>query len=86
MERGVGLDKEESLTGRANACFQDPKGVCGELFVEIAKSDGSRLRWPADHNWMITCRDPNGIFIELQQYTDNSMQLVGGVCEVDYEP
>ncbi len=39
-----------------------------------------------DHNWMITCRDPNGVFIELQQYTDNSMQLVGGVCEVDYEP
>lgn len=39
-----------------------------------------------DHNWMITCHDPNGIFIELQQYTDKSMQLVGGVCEVDYEP
>jgi hypothetical protein len=35
---------------------------------------------------MITCHDPNGIFIELQQYTDKSMQLVGGVCEVDYQP
>lgn len=40
----------------------------------------------SDHNWMITCHDPNGIFIELQQYTEKSMQLVGGVCEVDYEP
>ena len=39
-----------------------------------------------DNNWMITCRDPNGIFIELQQYIDKSMQLVGGICEVDYEP
>jgi len=39
-----------------------------------------------DNNWMITCQDPNGILIELQQYTDKSMQLVGGVCEVDYEP
>lgn len=39
-----------------------------------------------DHNWMITCHDPNGIFIELQQYTDRSMQLSGGICEVDYEP
>ncbi len=39
-----------------------------------------------DNNWMITCHDPNGIFIELQQYTHNSMQLVGGVCEVDYQP
>ena len=39
-----------------------------------------------DHNWMITCHDPNGIFIELQQYTEKSMQFVGGVCRVDYEP
>ena len=39
-----------------------------------------------DRNWMITCHDPNGIFIELQQYTEKSMQFVGGVCRVDYEP
>lgn len=39
-----------------------------------------------DNQWMITCHDPNGILIELQQYTDNSMQLVGGRCEVDYRP
>lgn len=40
----------------------------------------------ADRQWMITCHDPSGIFIEIQQYTDNSMQRVGGVCEVDYAP
>jgi len=39
-----------------------------------------------DHQWMVTCTDPNGIFIELQQYTPQSMQLVGGICEVDYRP
>ena len=39
-----------------------------------------------DHQWMVTCTDPSGIFIELQQYTPRSMQLVGGVCEVDYQP
>ena len=39
-----------------------------------------------DRQWMITCTDPNGIFIELQQYTNESMQLVGGVCQVDYTP
>lgn len=39
-----------------------------------------------DRNWMITCRDPNGVFIEIQQYTDESMQRVGGVCTVDYQP
>lgn len=40
----------------------------------------------SDHTLMVTCHDPNGIFIELQQYTAKSMQKVGGVCEVDYEP
>jgi len=40
----------------------------------------------SDQNWMITTRDPNEIFIELQQYTDKSMQRIGGVCEVDYQP
>ena len=39
-----------------------------------------------DYLWMISTTDPNGIFIELQQYTPKSMQLVGGVCEVDYQP
>jgi catechol 2,3-dioxygenase-like lactoylglutathione lyase family enzyme len=39
-----------------------------------------------DRNRMATCRDPNGIFIELQQYGPASMQLHGGVCEVDYVP
>ena len=40
----------------------------------------------ADNTWMITCHDPNGIFIDLQEYTDKSMQLIGGRCEVDYQP
>ena len=39
-----------------------------------------------DQTLMVTFSDPNGIFIECQQYTPRSMQLVGGVCEVDYEP
>jgi glyoxylase I family protein len=40
----------------------------------------------ADHTWMVTCHDPNGIFIELQEYTENSLQKNGGVCEIDYRP
>lgn len=35
---------------------------------------------------MVTCHDPNGVFIEIQQYTDDSMQFRGGVCTVDYVP
>lgn len=39
-----------------------------------------------DHTWMVTCRDPNGIFIELHQYTDDSLQRRGGTCCIDYRP
>ena len=40
----------------------------------------------SDHTWMVKTRDPNGIFIELQQYDQRSMQQQGGVCIVDYVP
>ena len=46
----------------------------------------SDKEYAGDSNWMITTNDPNGIFIELQQYTEQSMQFVGGCCEVDYQP
>lgn len=39
-----------------------------------------------DHTLMITCSDPNGVFIEVQQYTAQSLQLNGGACQVDYRP
>lgn len=39
-----------------------------------------------DRTMMITCHDPNGVFVEVQQYTGESMQTHGGVCRVDYTP
>jgi catechol 2,3-dioxygenase-like lactoylglutathione lyase family enzyme len=39
-----------------------------------------------DHTWMVTCRDPNGVFIELHEYGARSMQLHGGTCVIDYVP
>jgi len=39
-----------------------------------------------DRTWMVTCRDPNGIFIEFHQYTDQSLQHRGGTCCIDYSP
>jgi catechol 2,3-dioxygenase-like lactoylglutathione lyase family enzyme len=39
-----------------------------------------------DNTWMITCHDPNGVFIELHQYTRDSMQHCGGTCVIDYTP
>ena len=39
-----------------------------------------------DNTWMITCRDPNGVYIELHQYTEQSLQHRGGTCHIDYRP
>jgi catechol 2,3-dioxygenase-like lactoylglutathione lyase family enzyme len=39
-----------------------------------------------DHTWMVTCHDPNGIFIEFHQYTKDSLQKNGGSCVIDYHP
>lgn len=39
-----------------------------------------------DHTWMVTCRDPNGVYIELHQYTEHSLQHRGGTCCIDYTP
>lgn len=43
-------------------------------------------RLGGDHTWMVTCRDPNGVLIELHEYDDRSMQRHGGTCVVDYVP
>ncbi len=48
--------------------------------------DVSEKEWAGDNNWMVTCTDPSGVFIELQEYTQDSLQRVGGVCPVDYQP
>lgn len=46
----------------------------------------SERRLGEDGTWMVTCRDPNGVFIELQEYAAHSMQQHGGVCLIDYVP
>ncbi len=38
----------------------------------------------ADHSWQAWLTDPNGIRIELHEYTEDSMQLKGGSCVVDW--
>lgn len=48
--------------------------------------EASEKRMGEDHTWMVTTRDPNGIFIELQQYAAQSMQQQGGVCLINYVP
>ncbi|HTM76026.1 MAG TPA: VOC family protein [Devosia sp.] len=37
-----------------------------------------------DGTWQSWLTDPNGVKIELFEYTDNSLQFIGGVCEVTW--
>ncbi len=58
---------------------------CAHRLLAAGYQPGEK-RLGEDHTWMVTCRDPNGAFIELHQYDQKSMQLHGGVCEIDYTP
>lgn len=48
--------------------------------------DAKPKRLGEDNTWMVTTRDPSGVFIELHQYGEKSMQQHGGVCLIDYTP
>lgn len=40
----------------------------------------------ADQTWVVTCRDPSDILVELHEYAESSMQFHGGTCVLDYRP
>lgn len=46
----------------------------------------SEKRMGEDGTWVVTCRDPSGMFFEIHQYAESSLQQHGGVCLVDYQP
>ena len=59
--------------------------VAREALVE-AGIDVTKKELGIDKAWLLKIYDPNGVFIEVHQYTPDSLQLVGGACEVDYTP
>lgn len=38
----------------------------------------------ADHSWQVWTQDPNGVRIEFHEYTEESLQLRGGTCIVNW--
>ena len=60
----------------------------GALYERLraASYDPTAKRLGEDNTWMVTCYDPNGVFVELHEYGPDSMQLRGGVCCIDYVP
>ena len=56
--------------------------------IARAQAAGYPLTLPkktgADHSPQAWLEAPGGIRVELHEYTDESLQLTGGVCEVDW--
>ena len=47
--------------------------------------DTTEITKGCDNTYQFWFKDPNGIDIELHQYTDQSSQLTGQNCEVDWD-
>ncbi len=77
--------------------FQGQPGTVGNinhLALEVSDMDGTLTRiqqhrfhvsektFGADHSWQAWTEDPDGVRIELHEYTDESLQLRGGQCEI----
>ncbi len=75
-----------------------PEGSIAHFALEVNDIDHARDRLlnmgipvtdkalGGDNTWMVSCHDPNGVYIELHQYTPDSMQHQGGTCYIDYTP
>jgi len=79
--------------------FSGEPGVEGNIrhvAIEVEDIDAviSRLRahgyeagnksFGGDQAWQAWTTDPSGVRIEFHQYTENSLQLTGGTCLVDW--
>lgn len=73
-----------------------PVGNINHLAIEIEDMDGliervksfgydiGEKKLGADASWQVWVTDPDGVRIEFHEYTDDSMQLVGGICHVNW--
>jgi len=56
-------------------------------FIERIRSHGVKLgdkKRGSDRTWQAWLADPNGVRIELHEYTDESRQFKGGTCTVNW--
>ena len=81
--RVQGVRSEGAVRHFAMEC-DDIAGLRAKLIAAGFAAEEKRLG--EDHTWMVTCRDPNGVFIEFHEYGPRSMQQHGGTCIIDYTP
>ena len=75
---------EASGTGIAHFCLetQDMDALMKHLDAQGVNYTPNKQG--GDFTWQIWLEDPDGNKFEVHQYSEKSMQLVGGVCEADW--
>lgn len=76
--------QEEKPCGITHFCLETDDM---DAFIAAATAKGitcTAKKLGADHSWQTWLRDPDGNAFEVHQYTDRSMQLRGGECEITW--
>jgi len=71
-------------TGIMHFCFES-KDI--DHLVQLLDSQGilhTDKKMGCDNTWQVWLTDPDGNAFEVHQYTNDSMQRVGGVAEIDW--
>ena len=76
--------KKQGIISHFAIEVEDVESVRNALVSKGVEVTEKRLG--GDNTWMVTCHDPNGIFIEFHEYSKDSMQKIGGTCVIDYKP
>jgi len=65
-------------------CFEVEDIELLEQHLDLHNVDHQPKKMGGDNSWQLWCKDPDGVDIEFHQYTENSTQLTGKECIVDW--
>lgn len=81
--------EDDGVTHRSSAflhlCLETDNIEDAKKRINDAGVETTNIEKGCDNTLQIWFKDPNGIDIELHQYTDKSSQLTGLDCEVDWD-
>lgn len=71
-------------TGLAHFCFATEDLDALITMLKKENIEYSQKKKGCDNTWQIWLKDPDGNSFEVHQYTEDSLQLMGGIVEIDW--
>jgi catechol 2,3-dioxygenase-like lactoylglutathione lyase family enzyme len=71
-------------TGLVHFCLESPDLAATMAFLDSQGIPYTPKTLGCDHTYQIWLKDPDGNAFEVHQYTDQSLQSVGGTVEADW--